>query len=246
MRKIFIYSCLFLLSVKLHEASVNYLNDFNKANELYAKGSYSQAINIYESIRADNENNSSLFYNLGNAYFKNQQIGYAILNYERALKFSPRDTDIQHNLKFVRQLMNEPAPSFYSSVISSITNFATLNEITILCSFFYFIFAVGFTLYLFQRKKWLILFNLISLSLLILFSIWLLIKADREIRTKWAIVVNGSVEVRNGPGLENSVGFSVPEGRKIMILGEKDSWTAIGLESEGLKGWVEKKNIDKI
>ena len=78
------------------------------------------------------------------------------------------------------------------------------------------------------------------------FSAWLALKIDSEINTQWAIVIAGPVEARNGPGFENTVGFTLPEGKKVTVLGVKDDWAAVGLRSEGLKGWVERKYIEQI
>ena len=79
------------------------------------------------------------------------------------------------------------------------------------------------------------MFNIIFAVLAVVLCGWLAIKIESEVLTRDAIVVSGPADVRNGPGMENSVGFSLPEGRKVVILGAKDDWSAIGLKSEGQK-----------
>ena len=69
-----------------------------QANNLYAKGNYSDAAKIYEQILSKEGVAPELYYNLGNAYFKSNETGKSILNYERALRLSPRYEDARVNL----------------------------------------------------------------------------------------------------------------------------------------------------
>ncbi|MGD8306960.1 MAG: tetratricopeptide repeat protein, partial [Ignavibacteria bacterium] len=72
----------------------------DEANTYYREGSYEKAIEIYESLVDEGYLGVSLFYNLGNTYYRVGKIGYSILYYEKALKLDPSDDDIKHNLEF--------------------------------------------------------------------------------------------------------------------------------------------------
>ncbi|GAH77672.1 unnamed protein product, partial [marine sediment metagenome] len=72
---------------------------FRKGNALYKEGKYEDAIEQYRKIIDGGILNGNLFYNLGNAYFRKGKIGYAILYYEKALKFLPRDRELNENLR---------------------------------------------------------------------------------------------------------------------------------------------------
>jgi SH3-like domain-containing protein len=74
----------------------------------------------------------------------------------------------------------------------------------------------------------------------------LALKVYDEVITRHAIVTTGPAEVRNGPDMNESVGFSLPEGRSVEILSVQGDWTAIAIRAEGLKGWVATKNIQTI
>ena len=97
-----------------------------------------------------------------------------------------------------------------------------------------------------SRRRFLILAGAGLVVLTAGSAAWLGLTIRNQQLTSWGVVISGPADVRNGPGMENSVGFTLPEGRKIIVLSEKDEWAAIGLAAEGLKGWVEKKYIDKI
>ena len=75
---------------------------FKKGNQSYEEGRFEQAIEEYEKILDLGIKNFKVFYNLGNAYFRQNQLGRAILNYRRALALQPRDEDTKANLSFVK------------------------------------------------------------------------------------------------------------------------------------------------
>ena len=68
---------------------------------VYNKSKYLESINIYESILTDGWESNNLYYNLGNAYFRQNMIGQAIWAYNKALKINPRNSDVIHNLEIV-------------------------------------------------------------------------------------------------------------------------------------------------
>ncbi len=70
----------------------------DSANRAYLKGEFSHASNLYEAILQNGYESADLYFNLGNAYYKQNKIADAILNFERAKKLSPKDEDINFNL----------------------------------------------------------------------------------------------------------------------------------------------------
>jgi tetratricopeptide (TPR) repeat protein len=70
-------------------------------DEAYGKGNYQQAINDYEQLLKQGVS-AEVYYNLGNAYYRSENITKAIINYERALLLSPGDEDIRFNLQLAR------------------------------------------------------------------------------------------------------------------------------------------------
>lgn len=84
---------------------------FDAANRAFGSGKYTEAISSYETLLKQNGYSASVLFNLGNAYYRNGQVGLAILNYERALRLDPRDPDIHANLKYARSQSGLPQPS---------------------------------------------------------------------------------------------------------------------------------------
>ncbi len=81
---------------------------WKEANEAYTAGDYPRAIALYDSIERQGYTSAPLFYNRGNAYFKTEQIGRAILYYSRAQRLDPGDADIRYNLSIeCRNLTDE-------------------------------------------------------------------------------------------------------------------------------------------
>jgi len=91
----------FHISLSLN-ATTAQVYDIKKANDLYVATSYAQAIEVYEEISKQGYESATLYYNLGNAYYRINKIAPAILNYERALRLDPSNLDIQHNLKLAK------------------------------------------------------------------------------------------------------------------------------------------------
>src|SRR4030067_2160060 len=110
--KILIFLFLFVKIVSAGELE----NLFQKGNEHYLKGEYQETIRIFQSIVEKGYQGKSLYYNLGNAYFRIGKIGLAILYYEKAKKISPSDEDVNYNLAFANSKIAdkiETLPKFF-------------------------------------------------------------------------------------------------------------------------------------
>ncbi|MGB5238388.1 MAG: tetratricopeptide repeat protein, partial [Flavobacteriaceae bacterium] len=102
---------------------------FEEATTAYNDGKYENAIEHYLQILANGEHSSALYYNLGNCYYKTNQIAPSIYYYEKALLLSPGDKEIKNNLVYARQMTIdaiEPLPDsgltrIYNNVIGQFT-----------------------------------------------------------------------------------------------------------------------------
>lgn len=102
---------------------------FAQANANYAEGNYTEAVEQYKEVLAE-QPSAEVYYNLGNAYFKQGELSQSILAYERALRLKPTMKDAKHNLQFAQTRIVdniEDTQSFFlSSWLKTVRN--SLNQ----------------------------------------------------------------------------------------------------------------------
>ncbi|MDD5772601.1 MAG: tetratricopeptide repeat protein [bacterium] len=224
----------------------NIIEVFKAGNNLYEKSDFTGAIEKYQMVIGSGVKNKTVYYNLGNAYYKTNKLGLAVLNYKRAYKLSPRDKDILANLAFLREKIvdqikyEKPVPQImWDKVIFLLS----LNEWTLLCLILYLLF-MSLLIYsilkrdvdseaIFYRN---LIFIIFSISLIFFISSYL---NNKQLE---AVITAEEVEVKNGPGENYSKGFILHEGMEVNIENDSGDWVEIILPN-GLKGWVEKNNI---
>src|SRR5213080_2194997 len=139
--KLLVYLCCAVICTFV-VASAFAQTDFDKANQEYAQGHFKEAIAGYETLVRSGPLSANLFYDLGNAYFRNGDFGRAILNYERALALEPHHPETQANLRIARDEARamELGPSWAERYL----RFATLNQYTIAAAVLFW--AAGFSI----------------------------------------------------------------------------------------------------
>ena len=227
--------------------------DFHKANELYQKQNYDSAAKIYESLAAREYYSADVYYNLGNCYYKMNNVARAILNYERALKYNPDDDDILFNLK-VAQLKVvdkiEAVPEiFYVRWIKAISSLLTPNNwswLVIACIWIMFLFAA---VYVVSSSVVLKRIGFLMAAIFFIISICVFLLANKsytdQIRQKRAVVMSVSAYVKSSPGDNNTDLFLLHEGTRMDILDSYDNWVKIRI-ANGSIGWVKSVDIEEI
>ena len=125
-KRLFIMTMLLLMSASLLGADKS-PDEFVAANKFYEEKDYASAIRLYESIINQGNESAEVYFNLGNAYFKSGDLGYAVLYYTKARRLSPADEDIRHNLEFARRFSRvqmegvqlNPINTFFDSLVDS-------------------------------------------------------------------------------------------------------------------------------
>mgnify|MGYP001199324543 FL=1 len=217
---------------------------FNEANDLFISKKYKKSIELYEKIINSGQKNSTVFYNLGNAYYRSGDIGHAIWAYKHANKFSPRDKDIIHNLKIAEakkiDRINSPPlfilHDFYRKIKSSMTMF----ELILVGGILFFIFSVLWIKQIFSGKRNVLSKSIFQILLTVIITVHAVIldmAFERKQISNEAIIV-GKSEAQSGPFLgDNKVLFQINEGSVVEVLEEKNNWSEIIL-IDGKKGWV--------
>jgi len=246
---VLINSCIFLSGF----ANPNPDSVFNKANESYSIGEYSEAIESYENILLLGMESGELYFNLGNAYYKTQNYPKSILNYERALLFEPRDEDILHNLAKARMYIIDKIDEIPEFVIKRWINgliilftsntWATLSLIS-------FILGISFFLLYFLSSRLMIRrtgFYTGLIVLLLSFVFFFLSYKSRNLleNSNGGIVMTPTVTVKASPRDTGTDLFIIHEGIKVQIVDLLDHWYEIRL-SDGKQGWMQQKDVEPI
>lgn len=242
----------FHISLSLN-ATTAQVYDIKKANDLYVATSYAQAIEVYEEISKQGYESATLYYNLGNAYYRINKIAPAILNYERALRLDPSNLDIQHNLKLAKaKTVDKIVPQekniveiWYNSIV-----FATHTNVWAYMSIIFFIVALCLVLmYMFLRVSWIRKITFFSSIIFFTFAICFFIFSYQQKKMvenqKEAIIFVPSSYVKSSPDQLGSDLFLLHEGTKIIIKHQLGSWVQITTE-DGNKGWLPVSTIQKI
>jgi len=222
--------------------------------QAYTDGKFSDASAAWTSIKESGQKSAKLYYNLGNAWFKQGNYPKAILNYERALRLDPSYSDARYNLEFTSNFVQdkiEPVPEF---ILKSVARkvcyvmgsnawaviFLVLLAAALMMGLLFLLgSSVGKRRAGFYCGIVLLLLSAGALS----FSIWQ--KSD-SVKTDTAIVMSPVSSVKSSPSSGSSKDlFVIHEGTKVTILDEVGSWKNIAL-ADGRQGWITSNELEVI
>jgi len=228
-------------------------NGFEKGNELYQKGKYDLAVKAYESVLAANKQSPQLYFNLGNSYYKLNELAPAIYNYEKALVLDPANKETLNNIKFAqKQTIDEikviPKVGFAKLVRDFTGNYSydCWAWISVAFAVLFLLFFLG---YYFSQKviaKRIFFFGMFLITVLILISISSAIfEKDHYLNERPAIVFAESAEVRSEPQKASGSIFVLHEGTKVYVIETLENWKKIQL-TDGTEGWIDSKSIKEV
>lgn len=240
---------LFILSTPLL-ASDKPADIYNEANINYKNGNYNKAVELYKSLCDKKIINSKIYYNLGNSYFKAERIGYAILYYEKALKLSPGDDDIKHNLLIANarktdidpEVIKNPIIEFVKKIMESI-NWKILRLILsisfILTILLWIIYFLDINMPITDKLR------IIMIPIIILLFLIFLYRFDLATNKRFGIVIKQEINIHSGPSDSNTIQYNIHEGLKVKINKQRGNWYLISIPNLQ-DGWVSKENIEII
>ena len=224
-----------------------------EADSAYVRGEYQQAINDYETL-LKNGGSAELYYNLGNAYYRTENITKAVLNYERALLLSPSDRDIRFNLQMARsKTIDKITPEqemFFITWYRSLVNLASVDGWARTALISLALAIILALLYLFSERIWLRKIGFFGAILLVAVFIFSNIFAHQQkdllINRNGAIVSAPAVTVKSTPDKKGTDLFILHEGTKVTITDSSmKEWKGIRL-ADGKEGWIETRQIEMI
>ena len=216
------------------------------ANQLYERGNFAEALQTYQELVDSGIQESALFYNLGNAYFKQRDIGRALLNYERAARLDPRDDDIQANLKVAREQRNDQYSNVEASALSQMAIFTrswlTLNEMALIALGLWLFFTLALLIYwnvsARRLRKPLQYTLLLTFFLLVMALLLLGNRLYIESVRPQAVVVVEEANVLSGPGEQYVTEFTLHSGAEVGLIETRGRWVRLTWQSDQLQGWV--------
>lgn len=218
------------------------------ANKLYESGQYDQAIQIYQQIISQGVQDSAIYYNLGNVYYKQGDLGLAIVNYERAALINPRDSDIQANLTIARNqaVQSESLPAIAMGPVNSITrligSWLSIDETAILALALWFAFSLLFLVWLqLEPGKARTGMGYAVFMTLFLVAVLGLSLGNRIYNGKvhpTAVVVANEITINSQPGDKYATEYSLHNGAEVILLGTQGEWVHLSTPGETLDGWI--------
>lgn len=226
---------------------------FEKGNKAYNQGLYEEAADYYRSILENGEHSAELYFNLGNTYYKLNEIAPSIYYYEKALVLKPKDEEIKNNLAFAQNMtldaIEELPQTGLSKLYTTITSKLSFNQWAYLSIVWIFLFVVGYILYYFlsyaTQKRVAFIGSFACLFLGILSIIIAYVELDRFKADQPAIVFDNEVIIKSEPNNRSEETFRLHEGAKVSIEETLGDWQKIKI-ADGKTGWLPTTSIKPI
>ena len=224
---------------------------FADANTQYAEGNYMEAAVLYEQVLVE-QPAPEVYYNLGNAYFKQGELAQAILAYERALRLKPSFKDAKHNLQFAQSRIIdniEDTQSFFlSNWLKAVRN-ALRQRVWIIVSISLFILALlGFFIFAFSQtiglRKTAFYISIVSLIISVVACVNAGSLYQRDTQRSEAIITQGIVNAKSSPDRSGNDLFTVHEGTKVEITEVIGDWCCVQVGNN--IGWMPLAYLERI
>jgi len=214
---------------------------FVAANIAYEQGDYAAAIRDYRELIDRGANRGLVYFNLGNAYLRNGELGRAIAEFRRARNLRPRDEDIRANLTFARESTRDAiGPPQPSPVLSTLLFWhyrlsrAELALLAVLVNIVFWSLAI---LRLFRGDSEILGWALMALLVVLLVTVGSLAR-HRFFSQPVAVVVPQEIEAFTAPDTESVVRFKLHAGTELRVRDEREGWLRIVLPDDQ-QGWIE-------
>ncbi len=239
-------ACL-LLSCGIAAADQQWEEAFFKANQEYKEGCFQQAVDGYSQLVGAGYETGHLFYNLGNAYFRLNQLGRAILNYERAHVLMPRDADLKFNLDHARDQTKDAISESNGFINMVFFWLASLNidelfwGFTVINVLFWGILLIK----LFRSHEWSYYLLLMTLGFWIILGASFGLKLYQTENDDRAVIVQNEANILAGPDIRDTVLFRLHAGTVVGFERSEDGWSLIHLPDKK-RGWVNADAIESV
>ena len=241
-----------LLGSPLFSLPANAITKANADTE-YKKGNYQQAVKDYQEL-LNGGPSAELYYNLGNAYYRLENITQAVLAYERALQLSPGDDDIRFNLQMARQKtidkITPESEMFFVTWWNQLVSIMGVDTWAYTALISLALFVLLLLVYLMADRVALrklgFYGGLLLLLLFVLSNVCAAIQRSHIEERSGAVVISSSASVKKIPTATSAEAFLLHEGTKVKIRDRSiKNWFGVKLE-DGREGWIESRHLEII
>lgn len=226
---------------------------FKRGNDLYRAGEYKEAAQEYESIIKQGYGSAEVYFNLGNACYRMENLAQAILAYERAARLKPNDPDIQHNLRLLNLKTIdriEPVPElFLIQWMRSVSSLASTETVrTIFIVSWILLFGSLASMYFFVQRQAVRAFRIVlmvSFVVVVFSGAMLGLQALRSKAPEQAVITAQTITAKSSPDEKSVDAFVVHEGLKVRLTDSVGDWVKITL-ADGKVGWILASDCEKI
>jgi len=223
---------------------------FQEANELSgnkpeeAKTLYEKSAMRFERIvREGGVENGKLYYNIGNAYFRADDLGRAILNYRKAEQFNPNDANVQQNLEYARGRRKDALGEQVDKRVLKTLLFwhydFSFGQRFVLFSIVFVGLWIAAAARLFVRRPFLRWIIAITVGLSLVLAASLIIESLTIRNQRPGVVVAEEVTARKGDSESYEVSFQEPlhAGAEFLLVEERNKWVQVELP-DGRRCWL--------
>jgi tetratricopeptide (TPR) repeat protein len=226
---------------------------FDDAAKKYEEKSYQEALNQYLTLKNEEESGFELLYNIGNCYFKLNDIPNAILYYEKARKLSPNDADLEHNLAVcnnrLKDKINVIPPFFIKKNYQNLYLFFNSNTwvyiavILLIIAFIFFVIYLVFQQVSIKKLGFYLAITFFICSIIAVVNAY--VNMQYFTKAQQAVVFDSVVNVYSQPDAQSVKLYVIHEGLKVSLLDKEQDWTKIKLP-DGKMGWIKTKQFQEI
>ena len=224
---------------------------FEKACDLYEKGDFDSARVEFEAIESQGLRNASVYYNLGNCYYREGEIGRAVADYRRALMLAPRDGDIKANLALVRASAGsgDTTGTYGRGSVTGLplrlVSPRQLQSTSYGAYYLASVFSLG-VLFLRGRARRISAYGLVACVLVFALAFGLSRYGIAKFRSvSEAVIITDQAELKSGPGNAFQEISTLADGLELRLRARSGMWVEVQLPT-GEVGWVREKDLETI
>lgn len=223
---------------------------FDRANTAYNEGDYNKSIETYLEILDKGQHSAELYFNLGNSYYKLNQIAPSIYYYEKALLLKPNDSEIKNNLSYAQNMTLDAIDTMpemgLSKFYKGITGFLSFDQwayAAVVFMIFFVLLYIAFHYFRYStRKRIAFISSLVCLFVSIVAVVFAFVQYNDFIEDRPAIVFDDEIAIRSEPNNRSEEVFRLHEGTKVNVQEALNDFHKIRI-ADGKTGWVPKESI---